>query len=61
MTERVKKLIEKHRGELEDNIIVPMFLEALIVGGTGFVDELRAVMEDAGIDLSEMDFTRLKE
>lgn len=60
MTERVKKLIEKHKDELANSVIVPIFLETLIVGGNECVDELRAAFEDAGIDLSEMNFTRLK-
>ena len=39
---------------------MPVFLEALAEGGIELFDELRGYFEDAGIDLKEADFTRLK-
>lgn len=60
MTERCKKLIEKHKNSLENEYFLPIFVEALVDGGIEFFDELRAYFEDAGIDLKEADFTRLK-
>lgn len=60
MSERVKKLIEKYPNEIEQSIFLPMFLEALVEGGIELFDELRVAIEDAGIDLKDVDFTRLK-
>lgn len=60
MTERCKKLIEKHANSIENNYFLPIFLEALVEGGIEFFDELRGYFEKAGLDLKEADFTRLK-
>ena len=60
MSERCKKLIEKHKNALENNYFLPIFLESLVEGGIEFFDELREYFEEAGIDLKEGDFTRLK-
>lgn len=60
MTERCKKLIEKHKNSIENEYFLPIFLEALVEGGIEFFDELRECFEEADIDLKEADFTRLK-
>lgn len=60
MSERCKKLIEKHKNALENNYFLPIFLEALVEGGIEFFDELRGYFEEVGIDLKEGDFSRLK-
>lgn len=60
MSDRVKKLIEKYPNEIEQSIFLPMFLEALVGGGIELFDELRIAIEDAGVDLKDVDFTRLK-
>ena len=60
MTERCKRLIEKHKNSIENEYFLPIFVEALVEGGIELFDELRGYFEDAGIDLKEADFTRLK-
>lgn len=60
MSERCKKLIEKHKNSIENEYFLPTFVEALVEGGIEFFDELREYFEEAGIDLKEGDFTRLK-
>ncbi len=56
MTERCKKLIEKHKKSIENEYFLPIFVEALVEGGIEFFDELRESLEEAGIDLKEVDF-----
>lgn len=56
MTERCKKLIEKHKNSLENEYFLPIFVEALVEGGIELFDELRGYFEDAGIDLKEVKF-----
>ena len=60
MTERCENLIEKHKNSIENEYFLPNFLEALVEGGIEFFDELRGYFEEAGIDLKEGDFSRLK-
>ena len=60
MTERCENLIEKHKNSIENEYFLPIFLEALVEGGIEFFDELRGYFEEAGIDLKEGNFTRLK-
>lgn len=56
MTERCKKLIEKHKNSIENDYFLPIFLEALVEGGIEFFDELRGYFEEVDIDLKEVDF-----
>lgn len=60
MTERCQKLIEKHKNSIENEYFLPIFVEALVEGSIEFFDELRGYFEEAGIDLKEGDFSRLK-
>lgn len=60
MIERCENLIEKHKNSIENEYFLPIFLEALVEGGIEFFDELRGYFEEAGIDLKEGDFSRLK-
>lgn len=60
MTERCENLIEKHKNSIENEYFLPIFVEALVEGGIEFFDELRGYFEEAGIDLKEGDFSRLK-
>lgn len=56
MTERCQKLIEKHKNSIENSYFLPIFVEALVEGGIEFFDELRECLEEADIDLKEVDF-----
>ena len=56
MTERCKKLTEKHKNSIENEYFLPIFVEALVEGGIEFFDELRGYFEKAGIDLKEVNF-----
>lgn len=56
MTERCKKLIEKHKNSIENEYFLPIFVEALVEGGIEFFDELRGYFEEVGIYLKEVDF-----
>lgn len=60
MSERCKKLIEKHKNSIENEYFLPIFLEALVEGGLDLFDDVRTILETAGIDIKEGDFTRLK-
>lgn len=56
MTQRCKKLIEKHKSSIGNNYFLPIFVEALVEGGIEFFDELRECLEAADIELKEVDF-----
>lgn len=56
MTERCKKLIEKHANSIDNSYFLPIFVEALVEGSLEFFDELRECFEKADIDLKEVKF-----
>lgn len=56
MTERCEELIKKHKNSLENDYLLPIFVEALVDGGIEFFDELRGYLEAAGIDLKDVNF-----
>lgn len=62
--ERHKKevgdILVKHKEELKNNVMLPLFVDALVTGGITFFDEIRTLLEAANIDLKTMDFSRLK-
>ena len=60
LSENAQNLIKKNKDNINKHIYLPMFLEALVEGGIELFDELRVAIEDAGVDLKDVDFTRLK-
>lgn len=60
LKEKCRNLIEKHKELIDKKIFLPVFTEALIEGGIECFDLLRRLIETIGIDLKEIDFTRLR-
>lgn len=52
--------LEKHKDEIKNCVFLPVFIEALVVGGIELFDEVRNTFELAGVDLTNADFSRLK-
>lgn len=60
MREQIKTLLAKHKDEIRNNVFLPLFIDALVVGGMELFDEVRDVLEKAGLDLTNAYFSRLK-
>ncbi len=60
MSDRVQKLLKKHQNEIQNRAFLPLFIVALVEGGVKLLDEVRDVLEETGLDLTNADFSRLK-
>ncbi len=60
ISQEAKTILNKHQVELKNNICLPLFVDALVSGGITLFDEVRTVMENAGICLEDADFSKLK-
>ena len=58
--EQVEKVMEKHKDEINKSCFLPLFIDCIVEGGLALFDDVRTILETAGIDLKEADFTRLK-
>lgn len=56
----VGDILVKHKEELKNSVMLPLFINALVTGGISFFDEIRTLLEAANIDLKTIDFSRLK-
>ena len=46
--------------EINKNVYLPLLIECLVEGGLDFFDDARTMIELAGLNLKDSDFTRLK-
>lgn len=60
ISQEAKTILNKHQDELKNNVLLPLFVDALVSGGITLFDEVRTVMENAGICLEDTDFSKLK-
>lgn len=60
ISDEVKEIVKKHQNELKNEVFLPSFIEALVVGGIGCFDELRRIFESSGTDLKTIDFSKIK-
>lgn len=60
ISQEAKTILNKHQDELKNNVLLPLFVDALVSGGITLFDEVRIVMENAGICLEDTDFSKLK-
>lgn len=58
--EQLVKIMEKHKDEINKNVYLPLLIECLVEGGLDFFDDARTMIELAGLNLKDSDFTRLK-
>lgn len=60
LSKNAQNLIKKYEDNINAQIFLPVFIEALVEGGVELFDELRAVFKEIGVDFKNVDFTRLK-
>lgn len=49
-------MLVKHQQEIKKSVLLPLFIDALITGGITLFDEVRSLLENAGICLDDFDF-----
>lgn len=60
ISQDAKNMLVKHKDEISNSVMLPLFVDALVTGGITFFDEIRTLLEAANIDLKTIDFSRLK-
>ncbi len=60
LKEKIKAIIMRHKDLINNEILLPVFIDTLVEGGIECFDEMRALIERAGVDLKKVDFTRLR-
>lgn len=60
ISQDAKNLLVKHQEEIKKSVLLPLFFDALITGGITLFDEVRSLLENAGICLDDFDFSKLK-
>lgn len=49
-----KNMFVKHREEINKSVLLPLFIDALITGGITLFDEVRSLLENAGINIEQL-------
>ncbi len=60
ISQDAKNIFIKHKEEIDKSVLLPLFVDALITGGITLFDEVRSLLENAGICLDDFDFYKLK-
>ena len=60
ISQDAKNIFIKHKEEINKSVLLPLFIDALITGGITLFDEVRSLLENAGICLDDFDFSKLK-
>ena len=60
ISQDAKNIFIKHQEEINKSVLLPLFVDALITGGITLFDEVRSLLENAGICLDDFDFSKLK-
>lgn len=60
ISQDAKNMLVKHKDEISNSVLLPLFVDVLVTGGITFFDEIRTLLEAANIDLKTIDFSRLK-
>lgn len=60
ISQDAKNIFIKHKEEINKSVLLPLFVDALITGGITLFDEVRSLLENAGICLNDFDFSKLK-
>ena len=60
ISQDAKNIFIKHKEEIDKSVLLPLFIDALITGGITLFDEVRSLLENAGICLDDFDFSKLK-
>ena len=57
ISQDAKNLLVKHQEEIKKSVLLPLFVDALITGGITLFDEVRSLLENAGICLDDLIFS----
>ena len=60
LKEKINEIIDRHGDAINNNILLPVLIDALVSGGIECFDMMRDIFEKAGMDLKKADFTRLR-
>ena len=60
ISQDAKNMLVKHKDEISNSVLLPLFVDALVTGGITLFDEVRSLLENAGIWLDEFDFFKLR-
>lgn len=60
ISQDAKNMLVKHQEEIKKSVLLPLFIDALIIGGITLFDEVRSLLENSGICLDDFDFSKLK-
>lgn len=56
ISQDAKNIFIKHQEEIKKSVLLPLFIDALITGGITLFDEVRSLLENAGICLDDLIF-----
>lgn len=54
ISQDAKNMLVKHQQEIKKSVLLPLFIDALITGGITLFDEVRSLLENAGICLDDL-------
>lgn len=57
---QLEKVMGRHKDEINKLYFLPLFIDCFVESGLDLFDDVRTILETAGIYLNEGDFTRLK-
>lgn len=60
ISQDAKNMLVKHQQEIKKSVLLPLFIDALITGGITLFDEVRSLLENAGICLDDLICSKLK-
>lgn len=54
ISQDAKNIFIKHKEEINKSVLLPLFIDALITGGITLFDEVRSLLENAGINIEQL-------